>query len=57
MLSGVSPKKLEELKVLIIGCGASGAAAANACVAKGVLPENIKILEKNARAGGEVKNR
>src|SRR5579872_6512781 len=45
----------ENFRVIVVGAGASGLAAANALVTKGVKPENIIILEKNKRVGGKLK--
>ncbi len=47
--------QLANFSVIIVGGGIGGVTAAHACIAKGVPPKNITILEKNRRLGGMLK--
>lgn len=44
---------MEAAKIVIIGCGMSGVAAAHKLVKAGF--QNVRILEATARSGGRVK--
>jgi len=41
-------------KVVIIGCGAAGLAAASRLIKNGLTPENLIILEAQDRIGGRI---